>query len=229
MGFHEKVHAFLAARYYVRLTEQFGERGRRAFVHATQYYAEQRGRRMAQRAIRDGEELNLDTYLRYGEWVNSEETEAMGCANHSEILATSPDFIKRVTVCPWHTQFAEMGLAEAGDTYCRHLDNSICRGFNPYLDYQVPQSLHQSACCFHIVRGAKLGAGPWNKKQAYLRGFDYHCGHSYWAYREAVSAIFGAEGEALAKQVLADFEECYGGEMTEKLVSYQNTNFNVCD
>ena len=54
MGFNEKVHAFIAAKFYVYLTEAFGERGERAFIHGTQYYAEQRGRRMAQRAIRDG-------------------------------------------------------------------------------------------------------------------------------------------------------------------------------
>ena len=60
MGFNEKVHAFIAAKFYVYLTEAFGERGERAFIHGTQYYAEQRGRRMAQRAIRDGKEL---TYI----------------------------------------------------------------------------------------------------------------------------------------------------------------------
>ena len=52
MGFNEKVHAFIAASFYTHLTESFGERGRLAFVHATQYYAEQRGRRM-EMCIRD--------------------------------------------------------------------------------------------------------------------------------------------------------------------------------
>ena len=42
MGFNEKVHAYIAAKYYVHLTETFGERGRLAFVHGTQYYAMQR-------------------------------------------------------------------------------------------------------------------------------------------------------------------------------------------
>ena len=43
----ERTHAFLAARYYEYLTSRFGDRGKAAFVHATRYYAEQRGRRMA--------------------------------------------------------------------------------------------------------------------------------------------------------------------------------------
>ena len=43
MGFNERTHAFIAAKYYVHLTERFGERGKAAFLHATRYYGEQRG------------------------------------------------------------------------------------------------------------------------------------------------------------------------------------------
>ena len=63
MSFNEKVQAFLIARFYVRLTEAFGPQGRMAFVHGTQYYGMQRGRRMAQRAIRDGAQaLTYEVY-----------------------------------------------------------------------------------------------------------------------------------------------------------------------
>ena len=48
MGFNEMTHAFIAAKYYVHMTEAFGERGKAAFIHGTQYYGSQRGRRMAQ-------------------------------------------------------------------------------------------------------------------------------------------------------------------------------------
>ena len=67
----ERTHAFLAARYYEYLTRKFGQQGKAAFVHATRHYAEQRGRRMARRALRDGEKLNWTSYYRYGEWVSS--------------------------------------------------------------------------------------------------------------------------------------------------------------
>ena len=40
MGFSEMMHAFIAARFYVRLKEGFGERGEAAFLHATRHYAE---------------------------------------------------------------------------------------------------------------------------------------------------------------------------------------------
>lgn len=34
MEFNERVHAYIAAKYYVHLTEHFGERGKKAFLHA---------------------------------------------------------------------------------------------------------------------------------------------------------------------------------------------------
>ena len=48
MGFNEMTHAFIAAKYYVHMTEAFGERGKAAFIHGTQYYGGQRGRRLRQ-------------------------------------------------------------------------------------------------------------------------------------------------------------------------------------
>ena len=98
MGFNEKVHAFIAAKFYVYLTEAFGERGERAFIHGTQYYAEQRGRRMAQRAIRDGKELTYANYLEYGEWVNTQEIIDEGCANKSTIESWAPDYRIHITM-----------------------------------------------------------------------------------------------------------------------------------
>lgn len=230
MRFNEKTHAYLAARYYQQLTDRFGERGKQAFIHATQYYGEQRGRRMAQRAIRDGQPLTYHTYLCYGEWVNTEESKAQGCANQSEVIAWEPDYTLRVTRCPWHEQFREMGMTEAGSTYCAHLDNSICRGFNPYLVYEVPQTLHTADCCLHIVRQAGLVPGERPaKKAAYLQPFSYHCAHTYWSYRAVASAVFGPEGEQAALQVYEDFRAQYGQEMAAALLPYRNTDFNRCE
>ena len=109
MGFNEMTHAFLAARYYIRFTEQFGDRGREAFIHGIQYYGSQRGRRMAQRAIRDGKPLTYENYCRYGEWVNTEEIKAMGAANRVEIGGYDPDYIMNIYSCPWFAQFQKMG------------------------------------------------------------------------------------------------------------------------
>lgn len=227
MGFNEKVHAYIAAKYYLYLTEAFGERGKKAFIHGTQYYAMQRGRRMAQRAIRDGQELTQVTYNYYGEWVNTEEIVAEGCQNQTEVL---PDGSLKISRCPWYTQFKEMGAQEAGAEYCRHLDSAISRGFNPYLGYVVDQTLHTGDCCIHRLMSGPISEGAEKgKRKEGLKSFEYHCAHSYWAYHEVTAAIFQEEGRAVSEKVLQDFEADYGIEMADVIRGYRDRNFNVCD
>ena len=227
MGFNEKVHAYIAAKYYVYLTESFGERGERAFLHATQYYAAQRGRRMAQRAIRDGKELTQETYNYYGEWVSTDELKKAGCANRSE---PGDNGSIRILSCPWYTQFQEMGLAKAGAVYCSDLDASISRGFNPKLGFVLEQTLYTAPCCIQRLAEGDILAGAQNGKNPdSLRDFEYHCAHLFWSYREVSTAIFGEEGKAAAGKVLQDFTADYGKEMADRLLRYENVNFNVCD
>ena len=228
MGFNEMTHAFIAAKYYVYMTETFGERGKAAFVHGTQYYGSQRGRRMAQRAIRDGKPLTYETYCRYGEWVNTEEILAMGAQNRTDIAEVSPDYTMHIHVCPWHAQFKKMGLKEAGLAYCGVLDASICRGFNPQITYLVPQTLHDHDFCIQIVKDA--GMEPDMKIQKNpegLKNFEYHNAHSYWAYAEVCEAIFGEEGKKISAKVLNDFAEEYGQEMADSIAGYSEMNFNM--
>lgn len=228
MEFNERVHAYIAAKYYVHLTEHFGERGKKAFLHATQYYALQRGWRMAQRAIRDGQELTQATYNYYGEWVNTESAKEEGISN---IMTPDGNGALKITRCPWYTQFHDMGLTEAGAAYCKYLDSSISRGFNPDLGYEVDQTLHTADCCIHrLSTGKDIAEGSGRgKNPAGIKNFEYHCAHSYWAYNEVTAAIFQAEGEAVNAEVLADVAAEYGQKAADTLMKYRNTNFNVCE
>ena len=65
---NEKQHAFIAAQYYRLIHELDPAGAERVFLFCTRKYAEERGARMAQRALRDGRELTLGTYMSYGEW-----------------------------------------------------------------------------------------------------------------------------------------------------------------
>ena len=228
--FTEKHHAFIAATFYALMTERYGQRGEEAFILATNRYAEQRGNRMAQRAIRDGQELTYATYSRYGEWVNSDEVKEQGLANKVDVVSISPDYEMHIHSCPWHSQFKKMGLPEAGLAYCRDLDASICRGFNPEMVYEVPQTLHDHDYCIQTVRNSGLsGTEKLEKKPDGIKSFEYHCAHSYWSYSEIVSAIFGAEGRRVCSQVLKEFSEEYGQQMADALKSWENTNFNCVE
>ncbi len=230
MSFHECVHAYIAAKYYVCLTEEFGDRGKEAFIHATRYYAEQRGRRMAQRAIRDGAPLTFASYCRYGEWIGTEEIKAAGLSNCSVFLSYTPDAIQKITRCPWHHQFQTMGLSgTAGAEYCRHLDKAIARGFNPDLVYEVEQTLQTADCCIHRMKNPDFdGHTDLSRNPDSIRSFEFHCAHSFWTFREVTAAIFSSLGEQVNARVLRDFSRDYGQKMADTLMSYQYTNFNVC-
>lgn len=230
MMFHERVHAYIAARYYVRLTEAFGERGREAFIHAVRYYGEQRGRRMAQRAIRDGEPLTFSTYCRYGEWMGTAQAEKEGIGSSSLFLSYDPDAVQKITRCPWHHQFRSMGLElTAGAEYCRHLDSAIARGFNPDLTYEVSQTLQTADCCIHRMKNAGFDkTADLSRKTEYVRSFEYHCAHSFWSFRSVAEAVFGSQGESIASLVLKDVADDFGREAADTLMHYRNTDFNSC-
>ncbi len=237
MGFNEKLHAYIAARFYVRLTHSFGKKGKAAFIFATQYYAEQRGRRMAMRAIQDGQPLTYETYRAYGEWESTKEMQEEGCANRSITVSTDPVYQFHVTVCPWHEEFKALGLEEAGLVYCAHLDNSIARGFNPYLVYEVPMTLHNCPFCVQKVSNLQ-GLAPGQKEQGASfdpskarpepdrrRGFTYHCAHSYWSYARCVTRIFGRAGHQLADEVLEDISSEWGASYSTMLLKYRSEDF----
>ncbi|MBR3034839.1 MAG: L-2-amino-thiazoline-4-carboxylic acid hydrolase [Firmicutes bacterium] len=238
MGFNEKLHAYIAARFYVRLTHTFGEKGKAAFIYATQYYAEQRGRRMAMRAIQDGQPLTYETYRAYGEWESTKDMQEEGCANRSETVSTDPVYEFHVTVCPWHEEFKTLGLEEAGLVYCAHLDNSIARGFNPYLVYEVPQTLHDCPFCVQKVSNLQ-GLAPGQTAQGAFdpakarpeadrrRGFTYHCAHSYWSYARCAARIFGRAGRQLADEVLEDISGEWGASYSNFLLKYKADDFEM--
>ena len=226
MGFNEMMHAFIAAKFYVYLDEKYAEQGKAAFVHATRHYAEQRGRRMAQTAIRDGQPLTYDTYCRYGEWVNTEDAKALNANNQSVPQTVNPVFETHIFVCPWAYQFKKMGLQEAGLVYCHDLDASICRGFNPEIDYKTTQTLHDHDHCIQIISPSDIDPNHMPaKRPESLKPFEYHCAHSYWAYADTVRAIFGCEGDLIASKVLQDVADEYGKEYADTLMTYKDVDF----
>lgn len=226
--FTERHHAFIAASFYKELVENYGEKGEKTFVLAVQRYAEQRGSRMAQRAIRDNKELTFAVYREYGEWISSETLKKEGTVNQVEEVTFSPDYEVKILQCPWAEQFKRMNLIKAGIIYCTHLDKAIVRGFNPYLVFEVPQIVYEHNCCIQIMKEAYL-----KKDQEFIRNnenirkFDYHCGHCYKTFKEITTAIFKVKGEEIALKVLKDFAGEYGEEMAEILFSYSKVDFNL--
>lgn len=226
--FTELHHAFIAARFYKRLVDYDKDKGLQAFIHATHQYAQQRGFRMAQRAIRDGKPLSFATYKEYGEWESTQTAFKEMGGFDSTVISLCPDHEEHIRRCPWAYQFKAMGMQECGAVYCNHLDKAIARGFNPYLIFDVPQSVNTHDCCIQIMRDARFEEGQiFEKKAENIKGFDYHCGHLYKTFGDISKAIFNDEGSKIVDGVLQDFLEVYGEEMAAVLPMFSTTDFNT--
>lgn len=225
--FDEYVHVFIIERFCCHLAERFDERGKKAFLHATQHYATQRGRRMARRAIKNGEELTFATYRRYIEWSNSAKIISSGTAIKGETVITETDWKKKVYTCPWVEKFKATGNHEAAVLYCSDLDKSLVRGFNPFIDYEVVQTLQDHPYCYQIAHNVNIPAdADLSTNPELQRSFEYHCAHVYWAFNDVVSDIFEYEGEKVCMDVLNDVAKEYGEEMANIIASYRHTNFD---
>ena len=224
--FNEHHHAFISASFYKRLAAETTIDGTSVFVLATQRYGEQRGNRMAQRALRDGRARDFATYCAYGEWSYTEDYYAQG--KHIETLSTSPDYHYLVHTCPWHDQYKEMDLIEGAILYCREIDLAIARGFNPHLVFEVNEIMHNGRYCDFVLKGAELEAKGYKVDASTAKlPFEYHCGHVYTTFTRICISILGAKGKNIADAVTQDFTESYGATMTEKLTSYLKLDFEI--
>jgi len=226
MVFTEYHHGFISASFYKKLRDGHGKKGLTVFTLATQRYAEQRGSRMAQKAIKLELPLTYETYFKLGEWNYSESFLNTLTGPLSENVSYSPDYNREVFACPWHDQYKAMGLLDGAILYCRDIDKSIVRGFNPYLVFHVHETLHESNKCVQTYKNANLENRP-DKLKENVKPFEYHCAHVFHTFSEITKSILGIEGARISEAVLADFSMEYGKEMAEKLLSYKDRNFNV--
>ncbi len=215
---NEKVHAYLIGLFYKNLKESHGEAGVTAFVKATQKMSEQRGARMALRALRDGRALNFKTYTAYGEWNST-------FPRRGEECGVYPDRRMKSYLCAWRDTFAEMGLQECGMVYCKEIDRGIVRGFNPDLVFELKSYLHNSDCCDMVFKDALLGedvpANPDVKMP-----WDYHCGHVYKTYRENILMIF-EDGQKIMNQADAQFVQAFDQQALDTVRGFLDTDFNA--
>ena len=223
MELNERHHASISA-VYCRLLQAAGKTG--VFRFAVRSYAEQRGRRMALRALRDGRELDFAAYRYYREWSMSKAecaaSAAAGCRDHIE----GNDLYSEIFYCPWFAQYQAMGLEKEARLYCDGLDEAIARGFCPGLVYEVRSLLCDGGACRHVQRDAKAEAALPPADPANIRSFEYHCAHLFHTLRKATSDILGERGEALNRTAFAELTALWGESMPSLLMKYRETNFS---
>jgi hypothetical protein len=125
-GFSEQHHALLFALIAKEIVEQAGKDAGEAVLRvAVRRYGKQRGRRMAMRALANGDDLSMTSFLIYGEWRSG-----TGLGKHDQTVLGS-DVRMVVPRCPWTLTWMEASLSEYGRLYCLEIDKALVHGFNP--------------------------------------------------------------------------------------------------
>jgi hypothetical protein len=196
---------------------------------AVMRYGQQRGRRMAQRALADGRPLTWRTYLAYGEW------RAAPCSSQNQVIATGDDLHQVALVCPWHAAWRERDLLPYGRHYCLWIDVAIAQGFNPELALDVPGTLSNGAPrCDFLYREANLNDADLDEIAAErmalaprtVMPWDYHLGHLYKTMGEVIVAELGPAGQQLATDALAAWGAEFGPEAVAAVTRHLETDFD---
>ncbi len=224
-------HAYLFGVIAKETIDVFGEMGEQAIAKGVAIYGQQRGRRMAMRAVADGVDPSALNYVVYGEW--SSEPGEMDFS----ILSKNPDIHYWIKKCPWHDVWTEHGLLEKyGYLYCKYIDVAIAQGYNPRLQFDIltNHGLGDDVCDMRLrnahvtetdevelaLRIQRLGSKakmPW----------DYHCAHLFKTLWEVVVSTFGLAGMESMQKALQAFGAVYGRKTGDDLLKLMDIDYNV--
>ena len=224
--FCETHHAYLIASFFRAFVAQDGVRGETAFVKAAQIYGEERGRRMALRALRDGCALDLAAYFAYSEWAPTSEDSA------TSFLLSPGRVEEHIMRCPWADVFLEVA-PDCARLYCREIDRALLRGFSPELGFESVQILAQAPDCRMRFFDETADADFWQRVEAVrrkacdrVRPFSYHCGHVWFTFSRVARNIFGRQaGMEIAAAAYNAFAQRFGEAMARALTGYADDAF----
>lgn len=204
-----------------------GDEGRDAFVAGVKRLGEERGTRMAARAILRGDRLDFINSQAYGEWRAAPgEMEFATFSTPATAVSLSPK-------CAWNDYWRKHGLLEYGKYFCTCIDASVIRGFNSSFDCEVISNLTWGAdsCKFDWkVKLTPEEEAQIERKKAELgkscvREFNYHIGHVVHSVGGEIIYLLGADGKdavdaavfeftcIFGREYVAAFENIYPGDM----------------
>jgi hypothetical protein len=218
-------HALLfawVAREVLARTED--ERGEAILRQAVRRYGEQRGSRMAQRAQRDGQPVDMTAYLAYAEWQAA-----------PELFETSRQPVpggasSHVFRCPWQQAWLDNGVSAAGRLYCLEIDEALGRGFGLSENLLVTGTLSNGeARCEFIYPGAdleRLQDMPVDPSRRVMP-WVYHLGHLFAVLRSVLATELGEAGTAALQAGLEQFRAQFGEDAAQQMLEAAGGDFNT--
>jgi hypothetical protein len=216
-----KHQALLIAFFIQETLNYFGKHGDSIISKAIFEYGEGRGKRMADKALKDGRVNDLLSFLLYGE-IEWDDT-----GNQFKIAQRKPFFKVNARKCFWHEIWAKNEMLEIGRIYCRDIDRAIMKGFNPNLNFDVPQNMNDGAkyCVFNyrdwrleIVDLIKFALKKKKAKKKAVESWTFHCIDVYEKFSNVIIRESGEEGKLIIEGVVKKFTEKFGESATNDLI-----------
>ena len=223
-------HAHVLMAFHQLLLEQAGERrGREIFMAATQAYGARRGRRMALRALRDGNPLDMASYFAYGELLSTPG------AYVGTYTAVAGQVHEQQVQCPWAQVFHQQGGQACGVDYCKEIDLAIICGFNPNLDFLCTQNMHTAPSCDFFYGGPEIQADfletfPQRLPQGaqVKRDMTFHTADVYDSFCRTVGQVLPQAGD-LIDRVRETLKARFGPEFLDLLDSFPPESFEAIE
>ncbi|MBR2784279.1 MAG: L-2-amino-thiazoline-4-carboxylic acid hydrolase [Firmicutes bacterium] len=228
MELRPRHHALLFSCIAKAAVERLGQPGEEAITRGVIAYGEQRGRRMARRAERDGVKIDAKAYLLYGEWYDKYKESDFSCT------AYQPEVRMGCTVCPWCDAWIEADMSQYGELYCSVVDAALARGFGLELELISSKALGGDECRFRFpdqgIDDAELAELKEQAARLGLKakmGWEYHDGHLYASLRQALTNACGEAGRQAAEAGLADFGRLCGEEAAALVAANAEQDFEA--
>ena len=231
-GFTAESHAMLFAWIAKKAIDNVGEnKAAPAIRKAVIRYGEQRGQRMAIRAMANHHALDMLGYIAYGEWKAGQGEMRM------LISKEVPNLRVKVPKCSWFTAWQDTGLTQYGKYYCQDIDVAVIHGFNPELKLEVGDIKPEGKLeCDMLFHNARLGPSEtltmlirkvFKPGRTAVMPWDYHTGHIYKTMKEVLVKELGAMGEEVVNRAMAEFSNRYGADAAQIVKEYQDVDFDV--
>ena len=193
------------------------------FRKCVQQYGEERGHRMAMRALRAGYPLDFNAYQACGEWASTRPE-----LGDSRPGAPVPGMSHSLNYhCLWCETFRRRNAADIGRAYCAEIDRSIVRGFNPDMRFELRSTMHTGDCCDFLF-------GPYDPEIRLecpvggVKDFRFHCAHMYHSFCHTLRQC-----EPLASAVIsaaqATLTEWHGPDFLAGMRTYSSEDFSNAD
>ena len=206
-----------------------GEAGKEAILKGMTKYGNERGARMAKRALANGEELTTMTNQAYGEWKPD-------YAGQMEFgtVCTEPTLQTYIAKCAWCDAWKKHDLLEYGKYYCVNVDNAVYQGFRAdFVCTPMTTSLSWGGerCVFdwgHPLSAEEAAALPEKKKElgtSCMRDFDFHTAHLLYTVGNTLKAELGKTGEDAVEKAVQEFISLFGQEYYDALGEINHEEF----